>query len=283
MILSGQSTAVQKSKLLLRPVKFSSSHTRATRNSMRACRELTGVYPGWQIPRAGRSSKGLLKRDLRRPPLPVSSQWGTTGQGQVVAKKESITLLNFDTGTPALLYRKYGKGSVIEWSTEAGTGYMTADEADTITYWLITNLLPAGLSVAPTTLPETHRITNPPANDNSDNNANGNSHSAAIVRNVTVHSSPPGASILIDGVYQGTTPSTVSGVNQGNHIIRLALSGSLRLGDHLYHCRADNECLRITSTPEPDFIAKYSNSRCNADYYCGAGNRRAHPETRGAG
>ena len=43
--------------------------------------------------------------------------------------------------------------------------------------------------------------------------------------NVTVHSSPPGASILIDGVYQGTTPSTVSGLNQGNHIIRLALSG----------------------------------------------------------
>jgi hypothetical protein len=43
--------------------------------------------------------------------------------------------------------------------------------------------------------------------------------------NVTVHSSPPGASILIDGVYQGTTPFTVSGLNQGNHIIRLALSG----------------------------------------------------------
>ena len=47
---------------------------------------------------------------------------------QVVAKKESITLLNFDTGTPALLYRQYGKGSVIEWSTEPVPAYMTAEE-----------------------------------------------------------------------------------------------------------------------------------------------------------
>ena len=102
--------------------------------------------------------------------------------------------------------------------------------------------------------------------------------------NVTVHSSPPGASILIDGVYQGTTPTTVSGVNQGNHIIRLALSGYYDYEGTIYViARADNECLRITSTPEPDFITKYSNSRCNADYYCGASNRGAHPETRGAG
>ena len=38
---------------------------------------------------------------------------------------------------------------------------MTADEADTITYRLITNLLPAGLSVTPKTLPETTISPNP--------------------------------------------------------------------------------------------------------------------------
>jgi hypothetical protein len=144
---------------------------------------------------------------------------------QVVAKKESITLLNYDTGTPALLFRKYGKGSVIEWSTGPVPGYMTADEADTITYRLITNLLPAGLSVAPTALPETTISPNPLANETVTITPTGTVTQQPSSGNVTVHSSPPGASILIDGVYQGTTPSTVSGLNQGNHIIRLALSG----------------------------------------------------------
>jgi hypothetical protein len=42
---------------------------------------------------------------------------------------------------------------------------------------------------------------------------------------VTVHSSPAGASILIDGVYSGTTPGSVNGVSAGNHNLRLSLSG----------------------------------------------------------
>jgi hypothetical protein len=141
---------------------------------------------------------------------------------QVVAKKESISLLNYDTGTPALLFRNYGKGSVIEWSTGPVPGYMTADEADTITYRLITNLLPAGVSVTPTT---TTVSPNPLANKTGTVTPTGTVTQQTSSGNVTVHSSPPGASILIDGVYQGTTPTTVSGLNQGNHIIRLALSG----------------------------------------------------------
>jgi hypothetical protein len=42
---------------------------------------------------------------------------------------------------------------------------------------------------------------------------------------VMVYSSPIGASILIDGVYSGTTPKNVDGVPAGNHILRLSLSG----------------------------------------------------------
>jgi len=42
---------------------------------------------------------------------------------------------------------------------------------------------------------------------------------------VMVYSSPTGASILIDGVYMGTTPGSVTGVPAGNHILRLSLSG----------------------------------------------------------
>jgi hypothetical protein len=42
---------------------------------------------------------------------------------------------------------------------------------------------------------------------------------------VSVYSSPAGASILIDGVYSGISPRTVTGVPAGNHILRLTLSG----------------------------------------------------------
>jgi hypothetical protein len=48
---------------------------------------------------------------------------------------------------------------------------------------------------------------------------------ATLSGNVTVYSSPLGASILIDGVFYGTTPANLTGVPQGNHIIRLTQTG----------------------------------------------------------
>ncbi len=47
----------------------------------------------------------------------------------------------------------------------------------------------------------------------------------APVGNITVASSPPGANILIDGVYYGTAPGNLTGIPTGNHMVRLALSG----------------------------------------------------------
>lgn len=43
--------------------------------------------------------------------------------------------------------------------------------------------------------------------------------------NITVASSPMGASILIDGVFYGVTPGNITGISAGNHIMRLTLSG----------------------------------------------------------
>lgn len=51
---------------------------------------------------------------------------------------------------------------------------------------------------------------------------------------VFVASSPPGAAILIDGVYYGTTPGTVTGLVQGNHLIRLSLSGYIDYEGTIY-------------------------------------------------
>ena len=43
--------------------------------------------------------------------------------------------------------------------------------------------------------------------------------------NITVASSPFGASVLIDGVYYGITPGNFAGIPAGNHMVRLTLSG----------------------------------------------------------
>ena len=48
---------------------------------------------------------------------------------------------------------------------------------------------------------------------------------ASTTGNLTISSSPLGASILIDGVLYGNTPQNVTGIPAGNHIIRLTLSG----------------------------------------------------------
>ncbi|HEX3002157.1 MAG TPA: PEGA domain-containing protein [Methanoregula sp.] len=51
---------------------------------------------------------------------------------------------------------------------------------------------------------------------------------------VFVASSPPGAAILIDGVYHGTTPGTVTALAPGNHLIRLSLSGYIDYEGTIY-------------------------------------------------
>jgi len=164
----------------------------------------------------------------------LSSRYPLTGSAQdreqVVAGKEAVTLLNYDTGTPALLYAKYGKGYVIEWTTVPSPSYMGTDDADTINYRLITSLLPVltATNVTPaaqTTVPETTTTTSPPLNVTVTITPTESVPSQPLTGNVTVHSSPLGASILIDGVYGGTTPTTVTDIAPGNHIIRLTLSG----------------------------------------------------------
>jgi hypothetical protein len=75
---------------------------------------------------------------------------------QAVANVGTITVLNYDTGLPALLYGKYGKGYVIEWTTIPSPSYMTPVQADTIIHRMIVRLLPAPTNTQPTvTIPRT--------------------------------------------------------------------------------------------------------------------------------
>jgi hypothetical protein len=122
----------------------------------------------------------------------------------IKAKEGSVTLLSYDMGDPALLYRQYGNGYVIEWAPVSNSRYLNSTEADLVNYRLIASLVNEKLPKPVVTTPS-------PTQPNSGS--------------VSVYSSPLGASVLIDGRYFGTTPSNLTDIPSGNHIIRLSLSG----------------------------------------------------------
>ena len=182
-----------------------------------------GTTPGGQFLEQADPTKVIIKEIFNDLPSQYPLKGTPQDAEQAVAKRSAIPLLNYDTGTPALLYAKYGKGYVIEWTTAPVPAYIAADQADVINYRLITKLLPAEVSVAPTTIPVTPVSPNPLVNETVTITPTGTIQQSS--GNVTVHSSPSGASILIDGVYVGSTPATVTAVTPGNHIMRLTLSG----------------------------------------------------------
>jgi len=186
-----------------------------------------GTVPGGQFLEVSDPTAAASKEIFSGMPTRFSLQGAAPENGQVVARNGSVTVLNYDTGMPALLYGTYGKGYVIEWTTSPVPSYMNGGTADTILDRLITRLLPvpAPIPTTPVTpqqttiltaLPETSIMTPPPVPSETPIPTTGN---------VTAYSSPPGASILIDGIYYGTTPANLTGIQQGNHIIRLTRSG----------------------------------------------------------
>ena len=152
---------------------------------------------------------------------------------QAVAQEGTITVLNYDTGMPALLYGKYGKGYVIEWTTVPSPSYMTPEDADIILNRMILVLLPkpavtqtttqTAIATSRTIIPQTTVIITQPITPTA--SPFQTTGAAGATGEVMVYSSPTGASILIDGNYLGTTPGKVTGIPAGNHILRLSLSG----------------------------------------------------------
>jgi len=183
-----------------------------------------GITPGGQALEQVDPSRIVLKEVFNGLPSEFPLNGTPPDREQAVARKGAVILLNYDTGTPALLYMKYGKGYVIEWTTAPVPAYMAAEEADTINYRLITRLLPAEALITPTIIPLT---TSPNLNETTvaTTSPTGVVTLPPASGNVTVHSSPPGASILIDGIFVGITPDTVTSIPPGNHIIRMSLSG----------------------------------------------------------
>ena len=69
---------------------------------------------------------------------------------QAIANAGTVTVLNYDTGLPALLYGKYGKGTSLSGQPLPSPSYLNGQDADTILHRLITGLLPAPASTPAT-------------------------------------------------------------------------------------------------------------------------------------
>jgi hypothetical protein len=152
---------------------------------------------------------------------------------QAIANAGTYTVLNYDTGMPALLYGKYGRGYVVEWTTAPVPSYMDGPTADAIIHRMILGLLPEPATtntivVTPkrttTLLTNTAVITQPTSTIQTANPTLLPSETGTT-GNVMVSSSPTGANILIDGNFVGTTPAMVNNIPAGNHILRLKMSG----------------------------------------------------------
>jgi WD40 repeat protein len=157
-----------------------------------------------------------------------------TERFNTVGKKDSITLLSYDTHDPALIYGKYGNGYVIEWTMPSPKPYLNVTEADSINDRLISYLRtlqnPAPVS-STTIVPST---TIPPVNISLTTTPAVTLPNQTSAGYVMIYSSPSGAAILIDGDYQGTTPANITCVVSGYHVLTLTLSGYYDYSSKVY-------------------------------------------------
>jgi len=192
-----------------------------------------GTTTGGQYLEVSDPDSVVMKAVFAQLPTKFDLQGTAPDKEQAVAKTGSITVLNYDTGMPALIYGKYGKGYVIEWTTVPVPSYMNGTMADTVIHRMILGLLPepaaTQTTIATSKLTVTPKKTTvavtEPTTVGTAANLTMPSGETGTTGSVMVYSSPAGASILIDGVYCGTTPGNVNGVPAGNHILRLTLSG----------------------------------------------------------
>ena len=180
-----------------------------------------GTTAGGQYLEVSNPTSVVSQAVFAQLPTKFNLQGTPPDKEQAVANAGTITVLNFDTGMPALLFGKYGKGYVIEWTTVPSPSYLNAAQADIVLHRMIMGLLPA--PTATPTIVATPQITVIPQTTAA--SPVQPSGSTGGTGEVMVYSSPTGASILIDGNYLGTTPGKVSDIPAGNHILRLTMSG----------------------------------------------------------
>ena len=192
-----------------------------------------GTTAGGQYLEVSDLNSVVTKAVFAQLPTRFDMQGTAPDKEQAIANAGTITVLNYDTGMPALLYGKYGKGYVVEWTTVPVPSYMDGTTADTVIHRMILGLLPAPTTTQTTvatpqttaTPTKTTVAVTQPATVVTTANPTISGGEIGTTGDINVYSSPTGASILIDGVYCGTTPGKVNGVPAGNHFLRLTMSG----------------------------------------------------------
>jgi hypothetical protein len=198
-----------------------------------------GTTAGGQYLEVSDPTSVLSKAVFAQLPSTFNLQGAAPDKEQVIANAGTVTVLNYDTGMPALLYGKYGKGYVIEWTTVPFPSYLNAAQADLILHRMILGLLPEPIvtqttvnvsrttTIIPRTTVTVPRTTPaiPPTTLIPVTSPVQITEPMGATGDIMVYSSPSGASILIDDVYYGATPGKVIGVPVGSHILLLTLSG----------------------------------------------------------
>jgi uncharacterized membrane protein len=203
-----------------------------------------GTSPGGQYLEVASPDSATAKNIFSALPSKFTLNGTAPDKEQVITASDAVIVLNYDTGMPALLYGKYGKGYIIEWTTAPVPSYMDAGTADMVISRLITLLLPAPATtttvqttVVQTTVPQTTVVTSnttvlttatlvsTTTRPVTTTVPSASGTTTAATGNLSIYSSPLGASVLIDGVYYGVTPLNLTGIPAGSHIFRLTQSG----------------------------------------------------------
>lgn len=176
-------------------------------------------------------------------------------------KAGSISLLKFNTGDPALVYREYGSGYVVEWLLQNPEAYLGTDDADTVNYRIL-NILVATVkgtgspvtTAATTTVPTTVVTTVPTTVRTTAQATQETTESSGTTGVAIIQSNPLGATVYIDGVYIGKTPLRIEGP-AGYHSVLMSLDGYYNFDGSAYIVRGETVTV-FGSLPEKETVAQ---------------------------
>jgi hypothetical protein len=149
-------------------------------------------------------------------------------------KPGAVSLLKYDGGESALLYRKYGNGYVAEWTLSTPPAYLGNDDADTVNFRLVSALLDQRQNTPSPSVTTTVPVQTTTVATTAPTQA------TRPTGNITIHSSPLGADVFLDGIYKGKTPLELSGVSTGFHSVKMTMDGHYDYDGSTYVVSGEN-------------------------------------------
>ncbi len=142
-----------------------------------------------------------------------------------IVRTGGTTLLSFENGDPALVFSPYGNGYVVAWLPPSDQAYLSSTDIDLINERLITHLLALRSTESATITPASANITAVTVSATRSTMPPTTTATVTSPGNISVYSSPSGANVFIDDIYEGITPVNLSGISPGNHVLKLEMNG----------------------------------------------------------